>query len=63
MAIFRCVFCRSRHTYVIVFVSQDEAKLRPREKGLNDPHLGSIDRSFKCATVSSQHTCDLLLRS
>jgi len=38
---------------VIFFVSQDEAKLRPREKGLNDPHLGSIDRSFKCATVSS----------
>lgn len=32
---------------------QDEARLKPREKGLNDPHLGSIDRSFKCATVSS----------
>lgn len=30
--------------------TMDEAKLRPREKGLNDPHLGSIDRSFKCAT-------------
>lgn len=29
---------------------QDEARLRPREKGLNDPHLGTIDRNFKCAT-------------
>lgn len=37
--------------YWILTFFQDEAKLRPREKGLNDPHLGSIDRSFKCATV------------
>lgn len=30
--------------------NQDEQKQRPREKGLNDPHLGTIDRNFKCAT-------------
>ncbi|KAF8444250.1 DNA-directed RNA polymerase II, largest subunit [Kalaharituber pfeilii] len=30
--------------------TMDEEKNKPREKGLNDPHLGSIDRSFKCAT-------------
>lgn len=32
---------------------QDEARLKPRDQGLNDPHLGSIDRSFKCLTVCS----------
>lgn len=31
-------------------ILQDEARLRPREKGLNDPHLGTIDRTLKCAT-------------
>ena len=30
--------------------TMDDAKLRPRELGLNDPKLGSIDRAFKCAT-------------
>ncbi|KAI9806451.1 MAG: DNA-directed RNA polymerase II subunit RPB1 [Piccolia ochrophora] len=30
--------------------TMDEQKQRPRERGLNDPHLGSIDRAFKCAT-------------
>ena len=30
--------------------TMDEAKQRPREKGLNDPKLGSIDRAFMCAT-------------
>ncbi|KPI37528.1 DNA-directed RNA polymerase II subunit RPB1 [Cyphellophora attinorum] len=30
--------------------TMDEARLRPREKGPNDPHLGTIDRNFKCAT-------------
>ncbi|KAI9794044.1 MAG: DNA-directed RNA polymerase II subunit RPB1 [Peltula sp. TS41687] len=30
--------------------TMDEQKLRPRERGLNDPHLGTIDRAFKCAT-------------
>ena len=30
--------------------TQDEQKKRPRERGLNDPRLGSIDRQFKCGT-------------
>ena len=30
--------------------TMDESKQRPREKGLNDPKLGSIDRAYKCAT-------------
>ncbi|KAL9086884.1 MAG: hypothetical protein Q9165_006890 [Trypethelium subeluteriae] len=30
--------------------TMDEQKQRPREKGLNDPKLGSIDRAFACAT-------------
>ncbi|KAI9660921.1 MAG: DNA-directed RNA polymerase II subunit RPB1 [Bathelium mastoideum] len=30
--------------------TMDENKQRPREKGLNDPKLGSIDRSYACAT-------------
>lgn len=30
--------------------TMDEQKLRPRERGLNDPKLGSIDRAFKCGT-------------
>ena len=30
--------------------TMDESKMRPRERGLNDPKLGSIDRAFKCAT-------------
>lgn len=30
--------------------TMDEQNQRPRELGLNDPKLGSIDRSFKCAT-------------
>ena len=29
---------------------QDESKARPRENGLNDPRMGTIDRAFKCAT-------------
>lgn len=35
---------------------QDDARLRPREKGLNDPHLGTIDRNFKCATCEENMT-------
>jgi len=31
-------------------IFQDEQTKRPREKGLNDPKLGSIDRQFMCAT-------------
>jgi len=30
--------------------TMDEGKLKPRDQGLNDPRLGSIDRGFKCAT-------------
>jgi DNA-directed RNA polymerase II subunit RPB1 len=30
--------------------TMDEQNLRPRERGLNDPKLGSIDRAFKCGT-------------
>ena len=30
--------------------TMDEQKMRPREKGLNDPRLGSIDRAFKCGS-------------
>ncbi|TGO54691.1 hypothetical protein BCON_0103g00020 [Botryotinia convoluta] len=30
--------------------TMDESKMKPREQGLNDPRLGSIDRQFKCAT-------------
>ena len=30
--------------------TMDEARLKPRELGLNDPKLGSIDRAYKCAT-------------
>ena len=29
---------------------QDEQRQRPREKGLNDPKLGTIDRAMACAT-------------
>ncbi|KAI9728533.1 MAG: DNA-directed RNA polymerase II subunit rpb1 [Cirrosporium novae-zelandiae] len=38
--------------------TMDEQKLKPREKGLNDPRLGSIDRSMKCATCDeSMNEC------
>ncbi|KAL2351157.1 DNA-directed RNA polymerase II subunit [Cryomyces antarcticus] len=30
--------------------TMDEQKQRPREMGLNDPKLGSIDRAFSCGT-------------
>ncbi|KAF2093473.1 putative DNA-dependent RNA polymerase II largest subunit [Rhizodiscina lignyota] len=30
--------------------TMDEQKQRPRESGLNDPRLGTIDRSFQCGT-------------
>ncbi|KMU72114.1 LOW QUALITY PROTEIN: DNA-directed RNA polymerase 2 subunit RPB1 [Coccidioides immitis RMSCC 3703] len=30
--------------------TMDEARQRPREKGLNDPRLGTIDRNWRCAT-------------
>lgn len=30
--------------------TMDEVRHTPREKGLNDPKLGSIDRGTRCAT-------------
>ncbi|KAI9756566.1 MAG: DNA-directed RNA polymerase II subunit RPB1 [Lichina confinis] len=30
--------------------TMDEHTRKPRERGLNDPHLGTIDRTMKCAT-------------
>ncbi|KAF2483600.1 hypothetical protein BDY17DRAFT_150835 [Neohortaea acidophila] len=30
--------------------TMDEQRQRPREKGLNDPKMGTIDRGYKCAT-------------
>ncbi|KAI5303594.1 hypothetical protein KEM56_007384 [Ascosphaera pollenicola] len=30
--------------------TMDDQRQRPREEGLNDPKLGTIDRAFKCAT-------------
>jgi DNA-directed RNA polymerase II subunit RPB1 len=30
--------------------TMDEQRQRPRERGLNDPKLGSIDRAYRCAT-------------
>ncbi|KAH6664075.1 putative DNA-directed RNA polymerase II subunit rpb1 [Halenospora varia] len=34
--------------------TMDDSKMKPRDGGLNDPRLGSIDRQFKCATCD-QH--------
>ncbi|CAG8980800.1 hypothetical protein HYALB_00003725 [Hymenoscyphus albidus] len=34
--------------------TMDESRMKPRESGLNDPRLGSIDRQFKCATCDQQ---------
>ncbi|KAL0264304.1 DNA-directed RNA polymerase II core subunit rpo21 [Diplodia seriata] len=36
--------------HIIYPETMDEAKQRPREGGLNDPKLGSIDRAYQCAT-------------
>ncbi|KFZ01643.1 hypothetical protein V501_09893 [Pseudogymnoascus sp. VKM F-4519 (FW-2642)] len=33
--------------------TMDEGKMKPRDQGLNDPRLGSIDRGFKCATCDA----------
>ena len=38
--------------------TMDDAKMRPREGGLNDPKLGTIDRSFRCETCDDdQNSC------
>ena len=34
--------------------TMDEQKQRPRERGLNDPKLGSINRNLKCATCDEE---------
>jgi DNA-directed RNA polymerase II subunit RPB1 len=36
--------------------TMDEQRQRPREKGLNDPKLGSIDRAYRCATCGENMT-------
>lgn len=36
--------------------TMDENKLKPRDGGLNDPRLGSIDSQFKCATCEQSMT-------
>jgi DNA-directed RNA polymerase II subunit RPB1 len=36
--------------------TMDEQRMRPRERGLNDPKLGSIDRAYKCATCGENMT-------
>lgn len=32
--------------------TMDESRMKPREQGLNDPFLGSVDRQFKCRTCT-----------
>jgi len=32
--------------------TMDETRTKPREEGLNDPRLGSVDRQFKCKTCT-----------
>ena len=32
--------------------TMDETRTKPREHGLNDPRLGSVDRQFKCKTCT-----------
>ncbi|RKF82248.1 DNA-directed RNA polymerase II subunit rpb1 [Golovinomyces cichoracearum] len=36
--------------HVLYPETMDESRMKPRESGLNDPRLGSIDRQFKCST-------------
>ncbi|KAI5296463.1 DNA-directed RNA polymerase II subunit rpb1 [Ascosphaera acerosa] len=37
-------------TAILYPETMDEQRQRPRESGLNDPRLGTIDRAWKCAT-------------
>lgn len=32
--------------------TMDETRTKPRQEGLNDPRLGSVDRQFKCKTCT-----------
>ncbi|KAH0565802.1 DNA-directed RNA polymerase II subunit rpb1 [Trichoglossum hirsutum] len=36
--------------HIVYPETMDDTKLRPREQGLNDPSLGTIDRAYKCNT-------------
>jgi DNA-directed RNA polymerase II subunit RPB1 len=36
--------------HIIYPETMDEQKQKPREQGLNDPKLGTIDRMYSCAT-------------
>lgn len=36
--------------HVLYPETMDDSKMKPREQGLNDPRLGSIDRQYKCGT-------------
>lgn len=36
--------------------TMDEQRHRPREKGLNDPKLGSIDRAYRCGSCGENMT-------
>ena len=36
--------------------TMDEQKMRPRERGLNDPKLGTISRQLKCATCDENQS-------
>lgn len=36
--------------------TMDEQRQKPRALGLNDPHLGTIDRGTKCATCQENMT-------
>jgi hypothetical protein len=36
--------------HIIYPETMDEENQRPREQGLNDPKLGTIDRMYSCAT-------------
>jgi DNA-directed RNA polymerase II subunit RPB1 len=38
--------------------TMDETRTRPRENGLGDPRMGSIDRNFKCGSCQeSMNDC------
>jgi DNA-directed RNA polymerase II subunit RPB1 len=38
--------------HIIYPETMDELRLKPRDGGLNDPLLGSIDRQFRCRTCT-----------
>ena len=38
--------------HVIYPETMDESRMKPRDGGLNDPLMGSIDRQFRCKTCS-----------